>query len=1343
MTRRRLQQDPAIVQQTDAVVTDTFVPRSISFEEDRKAVSIDAETALADPRLMGRPLILLGEAGSGKSELLRHWGGEQVATARQLMNGWLLSQGRSFVDGLDEAAGLHDGDALDRLLGILQAQRNTDFVIACRVADWRSASGAATVKQWTGTNPLELTIEPLGNSETLRFLQTRSRLTQDEAEVFTAHYADRGLGEWLGNPQTLSMLADLWSEGKRPETTGALFEQYVKQAWREPRKQNTLLADSRQEDVLIVLGALFTALIVGGYDALTLAPCVGGNDSELPLAEAKALPGVSALSDKQLKAFLDSRLVMGAGNDRFTYQHRRIGEYLGARWLAALATTNEVRARVLGALKHGELVPSNLRGLWGWLAEHEFLATDAISTDPLAVLDYGNADTLNAAAARALLVAIERAEDEHQPFGWREYRAAALMHPTLRADVERVLAVPGEKRFSTQFILLSQMRDAEAVLRHQATLRTLMLDEARPYGTRDAAAHALANHGALNDWPTLISRLAKGTRESLRLALVLMCNPNVGLTLSDAEFAEAVYAYSGLTGRFSGGREVGTVGLYYYGSGRPIPDGRLDGVLDALTDCAQRYPTDERNADGWDVQRLFNSLLQRRIKLGNVDAEALWRWLNRVDPDHYSGAGEEREWLDDWLRENDPVRRALQRKVLDSSVEEPRSLRWRLHELARGLHPTPEDVVALLDWLPETDSRWREVIWFAPPREEGEGVRTVAERHVRTDNDRQILRDHADPPPPPVDEEHRAWMERHERERRERREKLCLDYLAHREQMRSGFWGALASPAQVYMGRVHESKRDLPPEQRIGAWIGDDLQVDALAGFEAFLTAEPVSPPTATQIAESNAENRHWAAALILSAALAERLRNGRGFVDLPTERLQAGLFAERVAFLDDNEWEGLSDAVIAELKHRGAWLDTARLFIAPQLRKRRSYVSWLWRVLASDVGSVLAAEWLRDFPRVAAEPEEAMIDKLLGDRSDESREVLVEVAKRRRKQRLDAVRRRNWQAVELIVGSLPPVCLSSIASGNASFLWVLRDRMGGRRRRGPAIDPSPPLLAEIISTFAPLWPQVGHPTGVMMGDTNEWDASDFLAGCLDTLAADPSEAATAALATIADLDYGYAWKIKRTIVDQRRARANAEWQPHKVGALAKLVTDGPPVNHADLQRVLLSELDVVQNKITSNDASSVDLFYNAAKPKLETECDAALVTLLRQDDHRPRGGRQLMFTLQPRLSGTRAGDIWCTCGNLAVAVECKRHWHADVWTAFDWQLSQQQAADWRARDHGVYVVYWFGHHAHPVTNPPRGSGIARPQSASELETALRQRIAESRLVGISVKVLDVSRPVR
>ena len=217
----------------------------------------------------------------------------------------------------------------------------------------------------------------------------------------------------------------------------------------------------------------------------------------------------------------------------------------------------------------------------------------------------------------------------------------------------------------------------------------------------------------------------------------------------------------------------------------------------------------------------------------------LWSWLQDSKSDRYSSAHEERDWLNGWLKQNEGVRRQLQRKVLDACLAKPRSLWWRLQEVAPGLKPTDDDVIDLLGYLPEGDARWAEAIWLAPPREQGERVRVAALRHVLTESDQLRLKEHADPSPLPVDPEHRDWQERQDREQRKRKESARSVYLGERERMRRGDWGVLAGPAQVYMGCSHEGEKGLPPQDRIGRWIGEDLQADAFAGFEAFLTASP------------------------------------------------------------------------------------------------------------------------------------------------------------------------------------------------------------------------------------------------------------------------------------------------------------------------------------------------------------------------------------------------------------------------------------------------------------------------------------------------------------------------
>jgi hypothetical protein len=71
-----------------------------------------------------------------------------------------------------------------------------------------------------------------------------------------------------------------------------------------------------------------------------------------------------------------------SGADRFGYWHRRIGEYLGARWLANLADTDRRRRRVLSLFQAHGLVPASLRCMHAWLAQYSAFTSQVIAGDP-------------------------------------------------------------------------------------------------------------------------------------------------------------------------------------------------------------------------------------------------------------------------------------------------------------------------------------------------------------------------------------------------------------------------------------------------------------------------------------------------------------------------------------------------------------------------------------------------------------------------------------------------------------------------------------------------------------------------------------------------------------------------------------------------------------------------------------------------------------------------------------------------------------------------------------------------------------------------------------------------
>lgn len=215
-----------------------------------------------------------------------------------------------------------------------------------------------------------------------------------------------------------------------------------------------------------------------------------------------------------------------------------------------------------------------------------------------------------------------------------------------------------------------------------------------------------------------------------------------------------------------------------------------------------------------------------------------------------------------------------------------------MNERSAGLNPSEDDIVALLTALDSQDERWRDVVRLARHSPtEGQAVRAGAARFVAGRAEEAAWLEGLVNPPLP------EWEVKENARRAARERKREADWAKHREdfgkalaEIRSGHYGYVIDPAKAYWNLFQDvgEKADTGPA-RIAEWLGSKIAEACLEGFEAFLMTDPAKP-NASEIAESFAEDRRWEAGYIISAALAERFRSGRGFDDLPDERLMAGL---------------------------------------------------------------------------------------------------------------------------------------------------------------------------------------------------------------------------------------------------------------------------------------------------------------------------------------------------------------------------------------------------------------------------------------------------------------------
>ena len=137
---------------------------------------------------------------------------------------------------------------------------------------------------------------------------------------------------------------------------------------------------------------------------------------------------------------LDSRLFKANSSDRFCYWHRRIGEFLGARYLTKQADSKLKRKRLLSLFHSYGVVPASLRGIHAWLARDPTLAQEVINADPMGVIEYGDADNISVEQARTLLSALELLAENNPHFfnRWETYSIQGVLQPGLIEHLRRL-----------------------------------------------------------------------------------------------------------------------------------------------------------------------------------------------------------------------------------------------------------------------------------------------------------------------------------------------------------------------------------------------------------------------------------------------------------------------------------------------------------------------------------------------------------------------------------------------------------------------------------------------------------------------------------------------------------------------------------------------------------------------------------------------------------------------------------------------------------------------------------------------------------------------------------------
>jgi hypothetical protein len=497
--------------------------------------------------------------------------------------------------------------------------------------------------------------------------------------------------------------------------------------------------------------------------------------------------------------------------------------------------------------------------------------------------------------------------------------------------------------------------------------------------------------------------------------------------------------------------------------------------------------------------------------------------------------------------------------------------------------------------------------------------------------------------------------------------------------------------------------------------------------------------PSAAEIAQSHAKSCQWLVEIVIVCGVAEMIRRDMSLDTVPRPALVSAFMAWR----RQNESNigggveigpGLEAVVLADEAQAEIFFRTS---IEPQLKAGLEHVYDLYLLTSGRhwpaLAGKLAVDWLIQNPTLPLGAESELLDAAVhhGDRRDIAR--LVAIADTRVHASFEALL--EWLATDFVIDfDRARPHLTDAARDDPSFLWRVRSRAAGGHH-----DPFVPLTIEqrafIVEAFGALWQQTGSPEGGWSGDTNSWDASDFIMRAIHSIGAEPVVEATETLQRlVSNAASSYSATLRHALAVQRRLRRDHEYVPASIDQVRSVASNALPETIDDMRAYFGDRIASVQARMHTTNTDMWEAYWDGTKPRPENFCRNRLVEHI--SGQLPAAIR---FEPEMHMPNQKRADIAAIRDAIGLPVEIKGQWHPEVWDAPMEQLAARYVRDWHAEGRGAYIVIWFGDVLRKRL-PPHPDGLVAPHTPEALQDMLTDRIPEAMQGLIDVYVIDVTR---
>lgn len=1301
-----------------------------------------------------------------------------------------------FIDGLDEIrAG--DGDArtaLDRVRGQLDRLDRPSFRLSCREADWLGGNDRKRLEAVAPDGRIKiLRLDPLNPAEAEQ-IATAAQVR--DAATFISVAGQKGLGDLLGNPQNLKLLASAVAGGRWPRSRRELFALACGRLVQEENEEHHHSVKERpaEAQLLDTAGRICALLLLSGIAGVD--PTGTSSESEAVCKAATCLdptpadvgPGDAEAIARVRRLALSSRLFRGAIASATSSRclepvHRHLAEFLAARYLAQRVSNGLPAARLIALITAGDGgVVTAHRGLSAWLAAHSMAArANLIDRDPVGVGLYGDIADFSTAHKKSLFEALIREGLRLHNVGHRGAAAfAPLAAPELEPELHaKLMTTPqsDDDQLAVEFVL--------RLLRHGAPMAKLAESCLEiVYGAawwprvRLSALDAFVRQR--EDHEDRVSKL-KQVLADIQEGTIPDLDNEMSATVLDALYPEWIPPAE-VWDHLDRCQPTELVGRHRTFWTRTLEERTADKDLAVLLDeLVTRRPDLARVREGLPRGReLAERLLARALVLHGKELtpSRLHDWLGasaRTHPEFFELQTARDAWkhtlqVRSWLEEHpDAYKAVFIEGVRRATSEEELPARLLLTcERLRDARPPsdflqscPQPARQAVDRLPVVAARlFRRGGGYSSQDPLDERGKEHADQKTAPQTPSPRPRDGGRPEPPGgvhqgSSDELREAVRKHEEadnaylRRRAQQEQKWLE--AVREEAPAlrenrGNPALLHALANEWFDRTSWLAKPLAERLRERFDGEEDLTIAAHEGLRGVIDRDDL--PRANEIVRLYGESRMHYLAMPFLASLEDRERAGTSTVeDWPEQQQRQALAFYYCSPVGWNLHAGWYRRLVKQCP--GVVERVLLTFVRSQLRRGREHVSVI-SSLAHDADHAELARrvslpLLRGFPvrcRIRQLPD---LIRLLWTalRSAARQDLLAVVEKKLAGKSMTVNQRVHWLAAGLVAA--PDTYASRLADfidGNelrarqlADFLWSLYPNPFRS-------SDLPPHALEVL--LCQLGRALGHYDFIdgPMDSIQEtlWRVPDLI----EQLAASPEPEAGAALHRLKGDEALHRWRHHLRMARDRQAvvSRDSSYRRPELRQIHATLDNLTPANAADLTALALHRLDALARSVRTTNTNDWSQYWNQdghgrpTRPKAENDCRNALLRDLRT--RLPDG-----VDAQPegQYAANRRADIRLSCSGFHLPIEIKKHSHPALYRAARDQLVAKYTQDPATGGHGIFLALWFG----GADKAPLDETGTRPGSPEELrerlEACLARQLPHEQRRKIAVRVIDVSKP--